>query len=166
MCIKISFLVTNVRKKICFLAWTWRQSIFNSWILKNRKEQRWSFCASFPCIVISSIVNTKIWTAGLNWCLVVILSVVVVQFPFSNTVSFCLGRFSDISLKASIEYAKYFCTWLSWQWLYVQLNEHCFLNFYPKKCLSQSKVICLEPKRELIPFLAARPDLDTFLVVG
>lgn len=80
-------------------------------------------------------------------------------------VSFCLGRFSDISLKASIEYAKYFCTWLSWQWLYVQLNEHCFLNFYPKKCLSRSKVICLEPKRELIPFLAARSDLDTFLVV-
>lgn len=31
-------------KKICFLAWTWRQSIFNSWILKNLKEQRWSFC--------------------------------------------------------------------------------------------------------------------------
>lgn len=44
MCRKISFLVTNVRKKICFLAWTWRQSIFNSWILKNLKEQRWSFC--------------------------------------------------------------------------------------------------------------------------
>lgn len=36
-----------------------------------------------------------------------ILSVVVVQFPFSKMVSFCLGRFSDISLKASIEYAKY-----------------------------------------------------------
>lgn len=41
------------------------ETIFNSWILKKSKRAEVVIlqCASFPCIVISSIVNTKIWTA-------------------------------------------------------------------------------------------------------